>query len=541
MQAVNFLLEGSARKWWRFTYAALVFNRGTVTWAKFCRMFRELYFPPAVRQSKANELMNLKQGNMTIDDSESKYDLFLQGLNLEIHDQDQVQDLVEVCSILRRRRVSARSVKGVIPQTIVVEQLVGGSASGSSSQALVPQKRSGQSVGSTNQRPNVPGQVFDQVQKENEEVIANTFILCGIPIFVLIDTELLWIVIKRLFSFFPVEGDNWFFYGERVLLVMPMVSALRACQALETGEEDYFIYVIDISTVSKTVEELPVVCENPKFFPDKIPGFPLVREAEFEIELVPRMVPISRSPYRLALAEMNELQQQLHDLLDKGYIRPSVSPWGALVLFVKKKDCSMHLCIDYRKLNQATVKNKYHVPQIDDLFDQLQGTFVYSKIDLRLGYHQLHSKCEHFEDSVSYQCEQSFDELRKRLTTVPVLALPSGLGGYVVFTDASLQGLGCVLTQNGHVIAYASRQLKTHKWNYPAELNMRQCYWMDLLNYYDCEIKYHRGTANPVADALSRKASLPIRASALVLRTCSAAALFEALQLFCFMSRAQHY
>ena len=101
------------------------------------------------------------------------------------------------------------------------------------------------------------------------------------------------------------------------------------------------------------------------------------------------MAPISIPPYRMAPLELQELKKQLQALLDKGFIRPSVSPWGAPVLFVKKKDGTLRLCIDYRKLNQVIVKNKYPLPRIDDLFDQLQGEGVFSKIDLRSGYQQL--------------------------------------------------------------------------------------------------------------------------------------------------------
>ena len=110
---------------------------------------------------------------------------------------------------------------------------------------------------------------------------------------------------------------------------------------------------------------------------------------DFAIELIPGTAPISISPYRMAPVELLELKKQLQDLLDKGFIRPSVSPWGAPVLFVKKKDGTMRLCMDYRQLNRVTVRNKYALPRVDDLFDQLRGASVFSKIDLRSGYHQL--------------------------------------------------------------------------------------------------------------------------------------------------------
>ncbi|GJW41652.1 putative reverse transcriptase domain-containing protein [Tanacetum coccineum] len=123
-------------------------------------------------------------------------------------------------------------------------------------------------------------------------------------------------------------------------------------------------------------------------------GLPPPRQVEFRIDLVPGATPVARAPYRLAPSEMKELSVQLQELLEKGFIRPSSSPWGAPVLFVKKKDGSFRMCIDYRELNKLTVKNRYPLPRIDDLFDQLQGSSVYSKIDLRSGYHQLRIKEE---------------------------------------------------------------------------------------------------------------------------------------------------
>ncbi|GJT68583.1 putative reverse transcriptase domain-containing protein [Tanacetum coccineum] len=127
----------------------------------------------------------------------------------------------------------------------------------------------------------------------------------------------------------------------------------------------------------------------PEVFLEDLPGLPPTRQVEFQIDLVPGAAPVARAPYRLAPSEMKELSEQLKELSDKGFIRPSSSPWGAPVLFVKKKDGSFRMCIDYRELNKLTVKNRYPLPRIDDLFDQLQGSSVYSKIDLRSGYHQL--------------------------------------------------------------------------------------------------------------------------------------------------------
>ena len=111
--------------------------------------------------------------------------------------------------------------------------------------------------------------------------------------------------------------------------------------------------------------------EFPDVFLEDLLGLPPDREDEFVIDLVPGTAPISKPPYRMAPLELEELKKQIQELLDKGFIRPSVSPWGALVLLVKKKDGTLRLCIDYRQLNQVTIKNKYPLPRIDDLFDQL--------------------------------------------------------------------------------------------------------------------------------------------------------------------------
>nr|GEU84313.1 reverse transcriptase domain-containing protein [Tanacetum cinerariifolium] len=135
----------------------------------------------------------------------------------------------------------------------------------------------------------------------------------------------------------------------------------------------------------KRIEDVPTVREFPEVFPEDLPGLPPMQQVEFQIDLVPGAAPVACTPYRLAPSELQELSTQLQELSNKGFIRPSSSPWGAPVLFVKNKDGSFQMCIDYRELNKLSVKNQYPLLRIDDLFDQLQGSRVYSKIDLRSG------------------------------------------------------------------------------------------------------------------------------------------------------------
>jgi hypothetical protein len=141
--------------------------------------------------------------------------------------------------------------------------------------------------------------------------------------------------------------------------------------------------------VERRLEEIHVVCEFPDVFTDDLPGMPPERAIEFKIELQPGTAPISKAPYKISQEELVELKIQLKDLLDKGFICSSSSPWGCPALFISKKDKGLHLCVDCRPLNAVTVKNKYPLPRIDILFDQLAGAQVFSKIDLRSGYHQV--------------------------------------------------------------------------------------------------------------------------------------------------------
>ncbi|GJS54260.1 putative reverse transcriptase domain-containing protein [Tanacetum coccineum] len=240
------------------------------------------------------------------------------------------------------------------------------------------------------------------------------------------------------------------------------------------------------------------------------------------INLIPGAAPVARAPYRLASSEMKELSNQLKELSEKGFIRPSSSSWGAPVLFVKKKDGSFRMCIDYQELKKLTVKNRYLLPRIGDLFDQLQGSSVYSKIDLRSGYHQLRNKKEHEEHLKAIlellkkeelyakfsKCEFWIPKIHEKNYTTHDLEL-----GAVVFAlkiwRHYLYRTKCTVFTDHKSLQHILDQ---------KELNMRQRHWLELLNDYDCEILYHSGKANVVADALSRKEwNKPLRVRSLVM------------------------
>ena len=171
-----------------------------------------------------------------------------------------------------------------------------------------------------------------------------------------------------------------------------VISTMQARRFMRKGYETFLAVILDSKRGQVDVEKIPVVREFLDVFPEELPGIPHEREVDLAIEIVPGIVPMSRAPYRMAPTELKELKSQLQELLDKGFIRPSVSPWGAPVLFVKKKDGTLRMCIDYRQINKVTVKNKYPLPRIEDLFDQLKRAGAFSKIDLRSGYYQLRVK-----------------------------------------------------------------------------------------------------------------------------------------------------
>ncbi|GJR62702.1 putative reverse transcriptase domain-containing protein [Tanacetum coccineum] len=376
---------------------------------------------------------------------------------------------------------------------------------------------------------------------------------------------------------FIVQGDK---SDKEKKSTLSIISCVKAQKYMEKGCQLFLTHVTmkenEDKSKEKRLKDVPTVRD----FPEDLPGLPPIQQVEFQIDFSNR---------------------------------PSSSPWGAPVLFVKKKDGSFRMCIDYRELNKLTVKNQYPLLRIDDLFDQLHGSSVYSKINLRSGYYQLKvrdedipkmafrtryghyefqvmpfgltnatimfmdlmnrtkeehdahlrlilellkkeelyakfSKCDFWlsKKSVKFNWgekeETAFQTLKQKLCSAPILALPEGSENFIVYCDASHMGLDAVLMQKEKVIAYASRQLKIHEKNYMMhdlefgavvftlkmwrhylygtkcvvftdhkslqhildqnELNMRQCRWLELLSDYDCELRYHPGKANVVADAL---------------------------------------
>jgi hypothetical protein len=178
-----------------------------------------------------------------------------------------------------------------------------------------------------------------------------------------------------------------------------IIACGRGTAELTSPKGERFQVNIAVTTSSKRAmlfipeefvgDNIRVVRDFLDVFPEKLPGMPPDREVEFVIDLLPGTARISKRPYRMSVEELKEIKKQLIELQEAGYIRPSSSPWGAPVLFVQKKDGSQRMCVDYRSLNDVTMKNKYLLPRIEDLFDQMRGARVFSKIDLRSGYHQM--------------------------------------------------------------------------------------------------------------------------------------------------------
>ncbi|GJT10738.1 putative reverse transcriptase domain-containing protein, partial [Tanacetum coccineum] len=233
-----------------------------------------------------------------------------------------------------------------------------------------------------------------EIELADGKVVSTNTILCSCTLVLLNHVFKIDLLPTQLGSFDVIIGMDWLAYYralidcyEKIVRIPLPNGEILEVQG-ERPEKDLGSLAC-IKADEKKLDDIRIVRDFPEVFPDDLLGLPHVREVEFRIDLIPGASPVVRSPYRLAPSEMLELSNQLKELQEKGFIRPSHSPWGAPVLFVKKKDGSMRMCIDYRELNKLTIKNRYPLPRIDDLFDQLQGACCFSKIDLRSGYHQL--------------------------------------------------------------------------------------------------------------------------------------------------------
>ncbi|GJR37571.1 putative reverse transcriptase domain-containing protein [Tanacetum coccineum] len=251
------------------------------------------------------------------------------------------------------------------------------------------------SGGGTNPNSNVVTDTSYAIELANGRISETNVVLRGCTLGLLghpFDIDLMPV---ELGSFDVIIGMDWLAKYHALIVCDEKVVRIpyRDEKYIQKGCQVYLAQVTSKKAEDKSEEkrlkDVPIVREFPEVFPEDLPGLPPARQVEFQIDLVPGAAPVARAPYRLAPSEMQELSTQLQELSDRGFIRPSSSPKGAPLLFVKKKYGSFRMCIDYRELNKLTVKNRYPLPKIDDLFDQLQGSRVYSKIDLRYGYHQL--------------------------------------------------------------------------------------------------------------------------------------------------------
>jgi hypothetical protein len=199
---------------------------------------------------------------------------------------------------------------------------------------------------------------------------------------------------KKVFKYLDEEGNPRILKGIPRPIYIRDISALQLKRSFRKGRQIYASHIEEpVKDKETSLEDYPVLKEFKDVF-EELSGFPPKGDIDFYIDLILGAAPISKTPYRMRTPELEDLQMKLEELLKKGYIRPSVSPWGALVLFFKKKDETLRLCIDFRQLNKLIVNNKYHFPRIDDLFYQLKGENIFSKIDLRSSYHQVRIKEE---------------------------------------------------------------------------------------------------------------------------------------------------
>ncbi|GKB52594.1 putative reverse transcriptase domain-containing protein [Tanacetum coccineum] len=311
----------------------------------------------------------------------------------------------------------------------------------------------------------------------------------------------------------PYKNKTLVVKGDRGASRLRVISCIKARKYIERGCQLFLAQVTGKEPTERHLEDVSVIHDFPEVFPDDLPGLPPHRQVEFKIDLVPGATPVARAPYHLAPSEMKELSKQLQELSEKGFIRLSSSPWGAPVLFVKKKDGTFQKGRARRTSEDyltSTQRGKVVAPSTPIEVRQFLGLagyyrrFIEGFSLIAEPFTNLTQKKKKYE--WGKEKEEAFQMLKQKLCSAPILALPDGTKDFVVYCDASLKGYREVLMQQEKVIAYASRQLKTHEENYTThdlefdqkELNMRQHRWIELLSDYDCEIRYNLGKANRV-------------------------------------------
>ncbi|KAL8119251.1 hypothetical protein AgCh_016682 [Apium graveolens] len=386
----SYMLKGEANYWWE-SKRNLETN-AVISWDRFTRLFLDKYFPRFMETQMEIRFLELKQDKMTVAEYEAKFT----ELSRFVPDEQSVKEKenrkrkIESQGIgTENRSLPSRAADNLgqhfianhVPQYQSVKPV--GHMRKDCPTLKLP--ASGMSKVASNQPP--ASRTFNMTV---QDVVRNTDVIAGMD---WLSSNRAQIDYERKKVKIRVQNEKEVvFKGQQQnqkFLIM-----LQAKRLLRKGNEAYLAYVIDTKKEVPNIQDIPVVNEFEDVFPENLPGLPSDQEIKFVIELAPGMTSVSKAPYRLAPVEMKELASQLQELLDNGMIRSSVFPWGAPVLFVKKKDGSMRLCIDYRELNKLTIKNRYPLPRIDDLFVQLKGAVHFSKIDLRTGYHQLKTKPE---------------------------------------------------------------------------------------------------------------------------------------------------
>ncbi|XP_027067870.1 uncharacterized protein [Coffea arabica] len=420
-----FQLEGAARSWWNIIRTKWEREQTPRTWTNFVREFNAKYFPPLVQEKKEDEFIRLRQGTQSVAEYESQFTRlskfapelilteqrrarrFLQGLNVEIQKDLAVaqittfSDAVEKALRSENARLQVRNFQNR-------KRGATGSSSTQGDKSTPPKFGRGAGGGrfasparGAPSRGSQPGrgQQRSTSQGSSATVARGPCGFCGKPNHTEDDCWrkqnkcLRYGSAEHRLASCPVQARD-------VKGTTPTSKATSSQSRVESVKPKvparvYSIEQRPVPDSAEVVEEdVPVVSEYPDVFPDELVNLPPEREIEFEVNLCPGASPISKTPYQMAPAELKELKLQLQDLLERGFIHESGSPWGAPVLFVKKKEGTLRLCIDYRGLNNVTIKNKYPLPHIDELFDQLQGAVVFSKLDLRQGYYQLLIKKE---------------------------------------------------------------------------------------------------------------------------------------------------